>query len=118
MFWDRIWQDYRAREVVFEVKNFMEPKNDDFSKVLAYLGAPQHGAVGFLVTRSKKVEVAAHIWARVRATRPKDGSNKLVLVLPSALLADLLRSIWLGRQDRIDSTMDNWLSEVLRRHLV
>jgi hypothetical protein len=116
VFWNRVGQDYGAREVVFEVKNFLRPKNRDFYQVLAYLGAPQHGTVGFLVTRSAAVEVAAETWERARTIRPTDGTNKLVLVLPSALLVEMLRMVCVGRQHGIDEAMDRWLSTILRRH--
>lgn len=50
--WDRILRDYDSRQVVFEVKNYVELNADEYRQMNTYL-ANDHGRVGFFVSRSE-----------------------------------------------------------------
>ncbi|SHO56636.1 P-loop ATPase, Sll1717 family [Vibrio quintilis] len=49
--WDRILRDYDSRQIVFEVKNFVDINADEYRQMNTYL-ANDHGRVGFFVSRS------------------------------------------------------------------
>jgi hypothetical protein len=40
-----------------------------------------------------------------------------VLILPSAFLAELLDRLWRVGQDQAEAAMENWLEEILLKHL-
>lgn len=48
--WGRILQDYRTRQVVFEVKNYEKIRVNEFRQVHSYLGK-EYGSLGFIVCR-------------------------------------------------------------------
>lgn len=49
--WRRIQEDYKCRQVVFEVKNYTELTQDDYRQMNTYL-TNEHGSIGFFVTRA------------------------------------------------------------------
>lgn len=51
LFWRRILKDYETRQVIFEVKNYDELKQEDYRQVLSYLSG-RYGRLAFIVTRS------------------------------------------------------------------
>jgi hypothetical protein len=115
-FFARLLEDYRSRMVVFEAKNYSKPKPSDFRQVQAYLGAPHYGAVGFLVTHAQTKEIEEASWKQTRAIYNQDGNRKHIIVLPSALLAELLEGLWHGKGRQIDEVMEHWLEDALLRH--
>jgi len=116
-FFSRLLQDYRARTVVFEAKNYTQPKPADFRQVRAYLGAAHHGKIGFLVSHAPTADVSEASWGQVRAIYNEEGSHKLVIVLPSAFLAEMLDKLWRNRPDYAQEAMERWLDDALDKHL-
>ncbi|MBI3894333.1 MAG: ATP-binding protein [Acidobacteria bacterium] len=55
-FWNRILQDYGARQVIFEIKNYQDLKADDYYQVLSYLTG-EYGRLAFVVTRDDTVDL-------------------------------------------------------------
>ena len=50
--WRRVLEDYRSRQVVFEIKNYQELEASDYHQVLYYLDN-DYGDIGFVVSRRK-----------------------------------------------------------------
>jgi len=48
--WKRVLEDYEARQVIFEVKNFQELGQTEYRQLASYLTGP-YGRIGFVVTR-------------------------------------------------------------------
>jgi hypothetical protein len=56
--WRRIYDDYRVRQVVFEVKNYADLSPDDFRQLSTYLSG-DYGTMGFFITRAKSTDLLA-----------------------------------------------------------
>ena len=50
--WRRILDDYGTRQVIFEIKNYVDLSADEYRQMNTYL-ANDHGRLGFIITRSK-----------------------------------------------------------------
>ncbi len=116
-FWKRLYAEYKVSMPVFEAKNYPQPHANDFRQVYGYLGHQHYGTLGFLVTRSDDQKLHDSSLKQFREMYRKDGIGKLIIVLPSALLQELLNDIVLGETRRIDAKMAAWLEEFLLRHL-
>lgn len=51
-FWKRVLEDYKSRQIIFEIKNYSELKSQDYRQMLSYL-SKDYGKIGFIVCRSK-----------------------------------------------------------------
>ena len=54
--WRRIYEDYKTRQVVFEIKNKQDVDASDFRQVQSYLTG-EYGKCGFVVTRENSVDL-------------------------------------------------------------
>jgi hypothetical protein len=52
--WKRIYEDYRTRQAIFEVKNYSGLSGDEYRQMLAYLTG-EYGQLGFFVNRDDDV---------------------------------------------------------------
>lgn len=110
--WQRIVQDYKARQVVFEIKNVdrdLEP--DEFRQMLGYLGG-EYGNIGFFITRMKNPDLhkgAELDW--IKEAYFKQG--KLIVKLTGAWLAALLSKI---RNPQKHDAPNNQLNTLLDRY--
>ena len=116
-FFARLRNDYGVSMVVFEAKNYAKPRAADFGQVRGYLSAPHHGSIGFLVTHAPTKVVEEASWEQFRRIYNEDGKRKLVIVLPSAFLVELLDSLWEERRDEAGEAMELWLEDALLKHL-
>ncbi|MCK5708864.1 MAG: ATP-binding protein [Candidatus Aureabacteria bacterium] len=48
--WQRIYEDYSSRHIVFEVKNIIDLKAEDYRQINTYLGN-NYGSLGFIISR-------------------------------------------------------------------
>jgi len=83
-FWRRILEDYRSRQVVFEVKNYEELTPEDFRQILSYLTG-LYGNFAVVVTRAL-TEVPTERereWLRVMWHE----HQRVILILPALLVA-------------------------------
>jgi hypothetical protein len=116
-FFARLMDDHRVRMVIFEAKNYPEPKAADFRQVGAYLNAPHYGSVGFLVTHAPTTQVDEASWEQVREVYKEEGKRKIVIILPSAFLVEQLNDLRFGRMNDIDLAMELWFEDILLKHL-
>lgn len=49
--WKRIYDDYKTRHVIFEVKNYTELGQDEYRQMNSYL-CNEYGSLGFIITRA------------------------------------------------------------------
>ncbi|MEZ5542171.1 MAG: hypothetical protein R3F42_09010 [Pseudomonadota bacterium] len=54
--WRRIQEDYGARQVIFEVKNYQGLSGDEYRQMLSYLTG-DYGRIGFIITRDNDVNL-------------------------------------------------------------
>ena len=50
--WKRVLEDYKSRQVVFEVKNFSGIAGEEYRQVVSYISGP-YGTMGFIITRDE-----------------------------------------------------------------
>jgi hypothetical protein len=113
-FFGRLRNDYGVSMVVFEAKNYAKPRARDFDQVGGYLNAPHHGSIGFLVTHAPTKVIEEASWEQFRRIYNGDGKRKLVIVLPSAFLVELLDSLWRERRDEASEAMELWIDALLK----
>lgn len=56
--WRRIYEDYKTRQVIFEVKNYQDLKATDYQQIQSYLTGG-YGCLAFVVTRGSSVDLYA-----------------------------------------------------------
>lgn len=115
-FWQRVLADYKARLVVFEAKNYSKPTAADFAQVAGYLDQPHYGKVGFLVTHGTREDVV-DCGMQVRAKYHQSGQRKLIIVLTSEHLVQMLRQRALFRSESVEAVLDEVLNQHLMRYL-
>lgn len=92
--WRRIYEDYKTRAIIFEIKNFSELKPDNYRQMASYL-VDVYGSIGFIVYRSEKKEPSNDnelSWIREIYWK-QDGSKKLIILLSYKHLINFLEKI-------------------------
>jgi hypothetical protein len=116
-FWRRIYEEYKVSMPVFEVKNYDKPHVDDFRQVHSYLDYPHHGDLGFLILRKQDFALDATTFEHFQRFYQKHGLSKLIIVLPSAKLAELLTDFIWGRREHVDDKMSQLLEDFLLKYM-
>jgi len=113
-FWKRLFDDYRCRHVVFEVKNYEDLDTADFNQAVAY-GGDRYGKVSFIVHRGATgldPNDRAHIKSRYF------GTQHLIVLLPaSTLLLCLKKQRSVRRADYSEETLARLLDTYERQYL-
>jgi hypothetical protein len=115
-FWRRILEDYRTRQVVFEVKNYEELTSDDFRQILSYLTAP-YGDFAVVVTRSQN-EVPSERdrdWLRTMWHEHK----RMILILPASIVARCISKLRNSdrKYDYTEETLNKRMDTFVRSYL-
>lgn len=55
--WKRVYEDYKARQVIFEVKNYEKIGLDEYRQLLSYL-CDDYGKCGFIITRDQNYSLS------------------------------------------------------------
>lgn len=115
-FWKRIYGDYKARQVLFEVKNYRELTSSDYYQMQAYL-VHEYGRFGIFVTRSDNVELYAGKdveW--VRSVYLKE--EKLILKITAKYLCNLLDKLKKPlKHDQVDDALHILLDDYIRLYI-
>ena len=82
-FWRRILEDFGARQVLIEVKNYESLKPADYRQALSYMTA-EHGKLGIVVYRSEQEGVSTN--ERTWLQEVYHEHDRIVFTLPAALL--------------------------------
>jgi len=114
-FWKKIREDYKTRQVVFEVKNFSKLKIDNFRQALSYSGNC-YGSFIIIVNRNQNegLSETEKGWVKEYWTSHKI----LVFILPAPLLSRCISK--LRKTQRFDYTekqLDKRLDAYLRNYL-
>jgi hypothetical protein len=93
-FWRRILDDYRSRQVLFEVKNYEKLRGEDYRQVLSYeVGA--YGSFGVLIYRSENEGLTEH--ERTWLSEVWHEHHRLIFTIPVSFLK---RCVWRVRNVR------------------
>jgi|SRR5450830_225041 len=113
--WARIFEDYKARQIVFEVKNFQPIGRDEYRQVSTYL-VKNYGNLGFIISRNKEESVRSNEldWVKEIYTT----SNKLVIHLSQKFLTRMLSKLRSPeKHDAVDKGINGLLDTYERRYL-
>ena len=107
-FWRRILDDYKTRQVIFEVKNYPELGPDDFRQVLSY-SSGEYGGFAIIVSRaeSENLPPKEKDWVRLMW----HDHQRIIMVLPALVLARCVSKLRSPRQydyteDLLNKNMD------------
>ena len=115
-FWKRILDDYRSRQVVFEIKNFDEMGPDEFRQLSSYLTG-EYGKFGILVTRGESDGISNTERGWVKEIYDK-GDGKLLMLLPASMLARAVSKLrspkkFIYAEDMLSKRMDIFVRSYL-----
>ena len=114
-FWKRILEDYRARQLIFEIKNYEDMEPDDFRQVLSYSGK-EYGKFVVMVNRApnEALPQKERDWIK----ELYDRHDLLVFVLPVSILVRCVRKLRNpDRRDYADEVFSKRLDTILRSYV-
>lgn len=110
--WRRILEDYKSRQVIFEIKNYSELTTEDFRQMLSYLTG-DYGQCGFFITRAKNDDLTKG--RELDWVRELYKDNKVLAVKLSAkTLSSLLSKL---RSPQKHDAVDKQLNAILDRYI-
>jgi len=114
-FWGRVLEDYKSRQVVFEVKNYSTLKNDDFRQALSYSG-DAYGQFVVIVSRNQNEGLSTTERGWVKELW--DRHNVLIFVIPAVILSRCIGKLR-NRQrfDYVDNQLNKRLDTFQRSYL-
>ncbi len=91
--WKRVLQDYSARQVVFEVKNYSEDLGPtEYRQMLSYLSG-EHGKIGFIINRSRDAALEKDKELDWLREIYHEHDRRLVVKLPATLMANWISKL-------------------------
>ena len=114
--WRRIYEDYRTRQVIFEVKNYRKLKSADYQQVQSYLTG-DYGGLGFVITRDESVDLYAN--RDVEWVREMYVSHKVLIIkLTGKYLCKLLHKLRNPQKhDAVNDALHKLLDVYVRLYL-
>ena len=106
-FWKRVLDDYRSRQIMFEVKNYGTLKPNDYRQMLGYL-TKEHGKFGVIVYRSDQTGVGGTQRSWLQEIYHEHG--RIVFTLPVVYLKKGISKM--RNPDRFD-----WIEKHLNKRL-
>ncbi|SDK16233.1 hypothetical protein SAMN04487784_1302 [Stenotrophomonas pavanii] len=88
--WKRVLNDYRTRQVIFEVKNYAKIGVDEFRQVYGYLGR-EYGELAFIICRD--AEFGLRRGAELEAFREFYNKGKIIIKFPAQQLVTILSKL-------------------------
>ncbi len=113
-FWRRILEDYKARQVVFEVKNYQELNEDDFRQALSYSGR-DYGKFVMFITRAEGEAVSEKEKGWIRELY--NHSGVLALIVPASLLRRCLSKLRAPKHDYTEDALSKRMDTFVRSYL-
>ncbi len=114
-FWQRIYEDYRSRQIVFECKNYEELTPDDFRQILDYTSG-EYGSFAIAVRRGKSEALTDNEKDRTKALFFEH--KRLLMIVPAPIFALCIRKLRTPKKyDYTDFTMSNHMDVIVRSHL-
>lgn len=91
--WKRILDDYSARQVVFEVKNYSEDLGPtEYRQMLSYLSG-EHGKIGFIINRSRDAALEKDKELNWLREIYHEHDRRLVVKIPATLMANWISKL-------------------------
>jgi hypothetical protein len=114
-FWKRILKDYKARQVIFEVKNYKDIGATEYRQINSYL-SNDYGSLGFIVTRDFNNDLIKEKelnWARELYHEHK----KVVIKLSVKFIEKHLRKIRSPQKhDALEKELNSLLDTYIRQY--
>lgn len=114
-FWKRVLDEYRSRQVIFEIKNFSDLKREEFWQINSYL-VKDYGTLGFIITRDDEINLRKDrelAWIR----ELRNQHNKVVVRLTAKFLVGLLNKVRSpAKHDAADEALDKLLDTYIRTY--
>ncbi len=111
-FWRRIYEDYSARQVVFECKNYDELTVDDFRQILDY-SSGEYGRFAVAARRGNSENLTENEKERIRALFFEH--QRLVMVVPVPILILCIRKLRTPKMyDYAEFTMSKHMDWIVR----
>ncbi|MFG3448831.1 P-loop ATPase, Sll1717 family [Stenotrophomonas sp. NPDC047960] len=88
--WRRVLDDYKTRQVVFEVKNYAKIGVDEFRQVFSYLGR-EYGDLAFIICRD--AEFGLRKGAELDAFREFYNKGRVIIKFPAQQLVTILSKL-------------------------
>ena len=114
-FWKRLLEDYRARQVIFEVKNYEEVSIDDFRQSLSYL-SDHYGTIGFIITRTENERPSDKELGYTKEYYSQH--HKLIVTIPAISLAKYMSKVRSHRkknyaEEKLSKRLDTYIRSYL-----
>ena len=114
-FWRRVLEDFGARQVLIEVKNYESLKPEDYRQALSYM-TTEHGTLGIIVYRTEQEGVGQN--ERTWLQEIYHEHKRIVFTVPAALLKKGIAKMRNpGRFDWIDNQLRTRLDKFQRNYL-
>jgi hypothetical protein len=117
--WRRIYEDYKTRAIIFEIKNYEVLKPDNFRQMASYL-IDVYGSFGFIVYRKERKEPSSEnelTWIREIYWK-QDGHNKLIVLLSYKHLINFLEKIRNPEKyNAVDKILNRIIDDYHQRYL-
>ncbi len=114
-FWKRVLDDYRARQVIFEIKNYEKIDPDDYRQVLSYSGK-DYGRFVVIVNRSANELLTQNERSWVKEMH--DQHNLMIFLLPASFLSRCVKKIRNPqRRGYADQQLSKRLDTIVRSYL-
>ena len=115
-FWKRVYDDYRCRQVVFEVKNKTTLEAKDFHQVTSYMGG-DYGSIAFIITREESIDLRKGLdLDTIREFYTRD--RKLVVKLTGKYFCRLLHKLKTPtKHDVVNDALHKVLDSYVRRYM-
>ena len=111
--WKRIHEDYRTRQVIFEVKNYENLSIEEFRQVHGYLGR-EYGKLAFIICRSKSNELSGSESIAFREFYKSENSSMIIKITASWLVNALSKLRSPQKHDFADVQLSKLLDEYVR----
>ncbi len=113
--WRRLREDWEARQVVFEVKNYEDLKPEDYRQILSYTTG-EYGRFGVIVHRSTSEGFSEKDKGWLQTLYHEHG--RLVLTVPASILSRSISKLRnANRLDYIEDQLGKRMDTLVRTHL-
>ncbi len=114
--WRRVLDDYKCRQVIFEVKNKLGIEPDEYRQMHSYLH-DDYGRLGFIITRDKKPEL--YTGPELEWTRELFNKHRIVVIkLTATIFCSLLSKLRGSRRpDPCEHAINKLLDTYTRLYL-
>ncbi|MDN4052263.1 hypothetical protein QPK32_04180 [Massilia sp. YIM B02763] len=116
-FWKRILEDYRARLVVFEVKNYSDIGVNELRQTASYLNQPHYGNIAFLIYRTELEKPTDNMLKHFRLQYNSGYDKKVNVLISTRFMLEMLNSLIHGNTHNPERMMRHMLNLHLQKYL-